>query len=108
MAEEFDFMLATCLFADFSSHKSQGVPTMTNDNAKIEVTVTTAEGREDLFAELFVDGIQWGEVTIAPSTGASIVTIFPPLKGQTYRFSVDDLKRALDEAVARLIRVEST
>jgi hypothetical protein len=76
------------------------------DNAAIEVTVTTTDEREDVFAELFVDGIQWGEVTLVPGTGTTTVTIFPSLDGEPYRFSVEELKRALDEAVTRLRKVE--
>jgi hypothetical protein len=76
------------------------------NNATIEVTITTTDEREDMFAELFVDGTQWAEVTLVPGTGTSTVTIFPPLDGEPYRFSVDEIKRALDEAVMRLRKVE--
>jgi hypothetical protein len=31
----------------------------------IEVTVTTTYDREEMYAELFADGIRWGEVTLA-------------------------------------------
>ena len=42
----------------------------------IEVTVTTTEDREEMFAELFADGIQWGEVTLG-RLDATVVKIFP-------------------------------
>jgi hypothetical protein len=44
----------------------------------IEVMVTTTDDREGMFAELFVDGTQWGEATLVPNTGTTTVTIFPP------------------------------
>jgi hypothetical protein len=76
------------------------------NTATIEVTVTTTDDREDMFAELFADGTQWGEVTLDPDTGEAGLTIFPSLNGVSYRFSVADVRRALDEAETRLQRLE--
>jgi len=72
----------------------------------IEVTVTIDEHREDMYAELFAGPVQWGEVRLAAAGTDAIVTVFPPLDGKAYQFTVVAMQRALHEAVSRLRKVE--
>lgn len=73
---------------------------------EIEVTVTSHEGRDDLYAELFAGSIQCAEVRISHDGDQPVVTIFPPLDGKPYEFTVAALQNALSDAVARLYKVE--
>lgn len=70
--------------------------------SRIEVTVTSHDSRDEMYAELFAGSVQCAEVSVPPGSPEPIVTIFPPLDGNAYEFTVAGLQAALAEAVSRL------
>jgi hypothetical protein len=67
-----------------------------------EIVVTSDPDREELFAELYIGGEQWGEVIFNRSSEMFEVTIFPARAGGTYVISMVMLEQQLREARQRL------
>jgi hypothetical protein len=76
------------------------------DESEMTVAVTSTTERDDLYAEILFQNCQWAEVRLASATRSPELVIYPPLNGEPYVFSVESVRRALEEAVIRLQRVE--
>ena len=76
------------------------------DESHMTVTVTSAPDREDLYAEILFRHRQWAEVRLASTTEIPELVIYPARNGEPYVFPVESVRRALEEAVIRLLKVE--
>ncbi len=72
------------------------------EEKKISVTITSAPEREDLYAEVFLDDVQWAEVRLDVDTGEATLVVYAPLAGDSWNLPLQEVQDALDEAIGRL------
>ena len=75
-----------------------------NDD-RLEYGVVSSPEREDLYAELMIDNMQWGEIAIDESSGTTTVKIFKATPAERLEFKTDDLLDFLRAANSRLKEV---
>jgi len=72
----------------------------------LQVEIASPPNRERLVACLMVGKVQWGEIN--QESGELEVEIYPQRDGQPWKFAFDKLIAALQNALERLVRGESS
>lgn len=69
----------------------------------MEIIIASDQERDNLFAELRVNGQPWAEVIFNPQKEAYILTIFSGDEGQWLTFDLAEVRKALAEAKTALV-----
>lgn len=71
----------------------------------MEIVIASDQDRENLFAEIQVEGQPWLEVIYDEKKQAYMVTLFPPGDGEEWPvFDLAELRRALGDAKEALVQ----
>ena len=70
----------------------------------MRVVVASDPDREELFAEIYYDDMQWAEIILDPLRKHFLLTIFPPMDRENWVFDLKDAESAIAEARAALER----
>ena len=64
----------------------------------MRVVIASDPDREELFAEIHYDEMQWAEIILEPNRGRFLLTIFPPMDRENWVFELREAEAAIAEA----------
>lgn len=68
--------------------------------------IVSSMDRDDLYAELMWDNVQWGEIAIEQLSGLLKLTLYPSPDGRPWVFDLLAAQGVLEAASKRLLEVE--
>ncbi|MGL4860953.1 MAG: hypothetical protein ACRC5A_14740 [Enterobacteriaceae bacterium] len=71
----------------------------------LEYSVVSSMDRDDLYAELSCDGVQWGELTLSNDKKSFNLTIYPDTDN-VLSFDSDAFTLLIQKAKSELLRIE--
>ena len=72
----------------------------------LEFGIVSSDHRDDLYAELLLNDVQWGELTLRDDKKAVNIIIYPNGEGSNLQFCYDEFMELLYKARKRLLEVE--
>lgn len=68
--------------------------------------IVSSMSRDDLYAELMWDDVQWGEITLEKPTNHLRLTLYAAPSGQAWVFDLRDAQAIIENAARQLLEVE--
>ncbi len=71
----------------------------------LEYSVGSSVGREDLYAELSFNRVQWGEISLSEDRKSVNIIIYPD-ESNILEFQCDEFLQLIEKAKSHLLRLE--
>lgn len=71
----------------------------------LEYSVGSSVDREDLYAELSFNRVQWGEISLSKDRKSVMIIIYPN-ENNIIEFQYDDFFQLIEKAKSHLLRLE--
>lgn len=71
----------------------------------LEYSIGSSMNRDDLYAELSLNRVQWGEVSLSKDRKSVSITIYPNDNG-VLKFNCDELLHLIERAKGHLLKLE--